>query len=111
MKTGHRIFFSIFYLLAIGVHIYFLGVETDKKWLWHGAYLLTYGLSWWTYFTRLPQRAIIFVAASLFPFFSHVVIGYQHIPALDFMFWVCLLVCIIIPYGYYIHRQYPATGR
>ena len=109
MKIMMRILFSVFFAIAIGVHIYYI-FESDKQPLWwHMIYFVTYGVCWWMIFSKNKNRTLIYAVMSLFPFFTHVYYAVQHSRNFDADFWVCLLVCVILPMGFLWMRYESAT--
>ncbi len=100
MKILIKSLFSLFFAVSIGVHIYY-AIESDSKPLWwHMIYFISYGLCWWMIFSKNKWRSIIYAIASLFPFLSHLYYGYNRLPKLDGIFWVCVLVCVMLPLGF-----------
>lgn len=100
MKVFIKILFSIFFAIAIGVHIYYSIVSDSKPFWWHCVYFITYGICWFMIFSKNKYRSFIYFLISLFPFISHAYYGYKHIPAFDSMFWICVLVCVMLPLGF-----------
>lgn len=99
MNSFIKILFSLFFAIAIGVHIYFVIVPDGKPFWWHCIYYITYAMCWWMLFSKMKHRQFIYTLSAIFPFFSHVYYGYLHLPAMDFMFWICLLVCVMLILG------------
>ena len=100
MKQLIAILFSLFFSIAIGVHIYFVINKDHQPFWWHGLYYITYGVCWWMLFSKNKHRAKIYLLFALFPFITHLYYGYLHFATLDAMFWICILVCFILPLGY-----------
>jgi hypothetical protein len=107
MKKVVQLFFFLFFLVSVGVHIYFLYAETDKKILYHAAYLITYGCCWWAFFTQHGKRLQIYFLMMLFPLLAHLFYAGKHIAEsnYDAMFWVCIAVSVILPAGYIYLRK------
>lgn len=101
MKLILSIIFSIFFVLAIGVHFYFLYEETDKRIIYHTIYIVTYLACWWAIYSKNKHRASIYLIMMLFPFIAHFYYAVKHIldTKIDVMFWVCIVVVIILPLG------------
>jgi hypothetical protein len=51
-------------------------------------------------FSKNSKRQEIFGVVALFPFSTHFCYGYQHMSALDGLFWVCVLVCLLLGLGF-----------
>jgi hypothetical protein len=101
MKLTVNILFSVFFAIAIGVHVYELKVSNTQPFWWHCIYFLTYGVCWWMIFSKNIYRDKIYAFTALFPFITHIYYGYQHMHALDKEFWICLLVCVLLPLGFF----------
>jgi hypothetical protein len=102
-KTNKNIIltvYSIFFIIAIGVHIYEPIIGSAKSIWWHVLYIITYSTCWGMLFSKNANRQAIFGVAGLFPFSTHFYYGYQHLSALDSMFWVCVLVCALLVLGF-----------
>src|SRR4051812_46410148 len=100
MKWLIKSLFSLFFAISIGVHIYYV-IESDHKPLWwHMLYFISYGVCWRMLFSKIKKRSLVYAAMALFPFISHLYYGYNHRISLDGIFWVCLLVCVILPLGF-----------
>jgi hypothetical protein len=107
-KTNRAIIltvFSIFYIIAVGLHIYEPIVGSATPLAWHLLYIITYGACWGLLFSKYPNRQAFFGIAALFPFFAHLYIGYQQLPKLDSTFWICALVCIVSILGYSVIKK------
>ncbi len=100
MKISIKILFSIFFAIAIGVHIYNVIVGDSEPFWWHCIYFATYGFCWLMIFSKDKNRSWIYLLMSLFPFITHAYYGYLHAQKLDTEFWVCLLVCVLLPLGF-----------
>lgn len=100
MKLLINTLLSIFFAIAIGVHVYYVYEGDSEPFWWHCIYFITYGVCWWMLFSKSQQRNLIYLLMSIFPFVTHVYYAYQHASQLDSEFWICLLVCIILPLGF-----------
>ena len=100
MKLLIQILFSIFFIIAIGDHVYELFKNDFNCIWWHLIYFITYGVCWWTFFSDVKSRSLIYLVMAAFPFTTHLYYGIQHALLLDRIFWVCLLVCILLPAGF-----------
>ncbi len=111
MKIFIKILFSIFFAIAIGVHIYYV-IERDSQPIWlHCIYYVTYGTCWWMLFSKNKYNYLIYAAMAVFPFATHLYYGYKHIPAFDAMFWICVLVCLLLPAGFiFVKKEATANG-
>lgn len=105
MKTLVKILFSIFFAIAIGVHVYYVIEPDTKPFWWHCIYFITYGTCWLMIFSKNKYRSLIYAVMSLFPFVSHLYYGYKRIPAFDSMFWICVLVCVMLPLGFFFIKK------
>lgn len=101
MKLLLRILFSIFFAIAIGVHIYYVIESDSKPFWWHCIYFITYATCWMMIFYKNKKRELIYFFMALFPFFTHAYYAYIRIPNLDIEFWICVLVCVILPLGFW----------
>ena len=105
-KTITTVLLSIFFAIAIGIHVKNVIEGGDGKPLWwHGLYFITYGTCWWMIFSKNKLRRWIFAAASVFPFGTHLYYGFQHFSKLDIMFWICVLVCVVLVFGFFEFRH------
>ena len=100
MKPIFKILLSIFFAVAIGVHIYEIATSNDEPLWMHSIYFITYGVCWWMIFSKNKNRSSIYLLMAIFPFITHVYYGYQHINQLDINFWVCIIVCVLLPFGF-----------
>lgn len=100
MNASIKILFSIFFAIAIGVHIHELTVSDAEPLWWHSIYFLTYGVCWWMLFSKNKKRSSIYLLMAFFPFVTHIYYGYLHIKQLDVSFWVCVIVCVLLPLGF-----------
>lgn len=100
MKIIINLLFTIFFAIAIYVHIHSLQVGDDKPVWTHILYIITYGVCWWMLFSGNSSRAIIYAISAIFPFVMHLILGFQHFSAMDELFKTCVLVCIMMPAGY-----------
>lgn len=100
MKRIIQILFSIFFAISIGVHIYYVLHHDNKPFWWHSIYYITYGVCWWMIFSTNKNRSIIYLLMAIFPFATHAYYGYLHIQTLDATFWVCVIVCVLLPMGF-----------
>ena len=105
MKVVFKILLSVFFAIAIGVHIYYVIKPDTQPFWWHLLYYITYGVCWWMLFSKNEYRRAVYVMMALFPFVTHLYYGYQHFPSLDAMFWICLLVCVLLPAGYFLINE------
>lgn len=101
MKQKETIFFSLFFTVAISVHIYYLISEVEKQYLWHLLYFITYGTCWWMLFLKSKLSVWVYGLMACFPFFTHAYFSYKHLHTLDAMFWICILVCIVLSVGFF----------
>ena len=102
MKTLINVLFSIFFIIAIGVHIYNVAIQPDgNPFWWHGIYFITYGICWWMVFSRINYRSLLYASMAIFPFITHFYYGYKHLVLLDSTFWICFIVCILLPLGFF----------
>ncbi len=101
MKLIIRILLSVFFAIAIGVHIYYVLEPDTQPFWWHCIYYITYGTCWWMILSKNKYRILIYSVMMVFPFITHLYYAYKHIPAFDSMFWICLLVCIMLPLGFF----------
>jgi hypothetical protein len=92
--------YSIFFIIAIGVHIYEPIIGSAKPIWWHLLYIMTYGICWGMLFSKNSKRQAIFGVMGLFPFSTHLYYGYQHLSLLDSLFFVCVLVCLLLVLGF-----------
>ena len=96
--------FSLFFIIAIAVHVYYV-IESDGKPLWwHVLYYITYGVCWWAIFTRNKNRLILYCAMALFPFATHFYYAFRHLHPPDVMLAVCILVCVMLVSGFWFIR-------
>ena len=100
MKLLAKIIFSIFFAIAIGTHIYYVFESDTKPFWWHCIYYITYGTCWWMIFSKNKYNSLIYAVMALFPFVTHLYYAYLHFSKLDAEFWICVLVCIILPLGF-----------
>ncbi|MBK9329027.1 MAG: hypothetical protein IPM95_06875 [Sphingobacteriales bacterium] len=107
MKQILKALLSLFFLIAIAVHIYYLYLETDKQYLWHTLYFVTYGACWRMLFSKTKNSILLYFFMMLFPFITHFYFGYRHLikSEINGMFWVCLIVCILLPVGLWVVKQ------
>ncbi len=107
MKHIPKALLSVFFLIAIAVHIYYLYLESDKQYLWHSLYFITYGACWWMLFSKIKNSILLYFSMMLFPFITHFYYGYLHFikAEINGMFWVCLIVCILLPAGLWVVKQ------
>lgn len=101
MKNIISFLLSLFFIIAIGVHIYYVINKDQHSIWWHCLYYLTYGICWWMLFSKKKYNAMIYLLFAIFPFITHLYYAYKHFTSLDAMFWICILVCTILPLGYY----------
>jgi hypothetical protein len=101
MKLILKILLSVFFAIAIGVHIYYVIKPDTQPFWWHLLYYITYGGCWWMLFSKNKYRPAIYVTMALFPFATHVYYGYQHLRQLDTELWVCILTCIMLLLGFF----------
>jgi len=100
MKDIIKILFSIFFAIAIGVHIYYLYIGSTEP-LWkHALYFLTYGTCWYMIYSSNPNSSWIYLLMALFPFAEHAYLGYLLLEELNPEFWVCLVVCFFMIAGF-----------
>jgi hypothetical protein len=99
MKLLVRILFSIFFAIAIGVHVYYVIHRDHEPLWWHAIYFITYGVCWWMIFSDHTHKARVYALMASFPFVTHIYYGMQHASAMDGSFWVCVLVCVLLPLG------------
>ena len=100
MKIAINILFSIFFAVAIWVHIKNVMNGDDKPIWWHVLYFITYGVCWAMIFSKHKSSLLIYGLMAVFPFFTHLYYGFQHFAALDKMFWTCVLVCGFLIWGF-----------
>ena len=100
MKLLANILLSIFFAIAIAVHIYYVMNGDNQPLWWHGIYFVTYGTCWWMLFSKNKYSSLIYAIMALFPFITHVYYGYQHFSQLDAEFWVCILTCVMLLLGF-----------
>ena len=105
MEKIVKIALSIFFAIAIGLHIKYVIDGDNQPFWWHGLYFITYGTCWGMIFSKNSLRSWIFGGMALFPFSTHVIYGYRHFAALDGMFWVCVLVCVLLAFGFFWLRN------
>lgn len=101
MKNIIQFLFSVFFAIAIGVHIYNIYENDHQPLWWHGIYFITYGVCWLMIFSKNKNSSLIYGLMALFPFFTHVYYAYQHAAKLDSEFWICISVCVILPFGFF----------
>ena len=101
MKLLINTLLSVFFAIAISVHVYYVIESDGKPFWWHCIYYITYGTCWWMLFSKNKYRSLIYTGMAVFPFISHVYYGYKHIPAFDSMFWICVLVCLMLCLGFF----------
>jgi hypothetical protein len=99
MKNIINTLFSIFFTIAIGMHIKYLIDGDESSVWWHISYFITYGTCWAIIFSKYKWSYLLFAVMAFFPFSTHIYYGYQHFYALDSMFWVCILVCLLLILG------------
>ena len=109
MKGIVKIVLSVFFAIAIGIHIKDVIDGGDRPFWWHGLYFVSYGVCWWMVFSENKWRAWVFGSMALFPFSTHLYYGYRHFGALDLMFWVCVLVCVLLIFGFFWLRNETLT--
>jgi hypothetical protein len=100
MKRIIQIMFSIFFAIAIGVHLHEISTSNAEPLWWHCIYFLTYGVCWWMIFSKNKNSSSIYLWMAIFPFVTHIYYGYQHLQSLDSSFWVCVIVCVLLPLGF-----------
>lgn len=105
MKSTVKILFSIFFFIAIIFHVYQIIIGDLQPLWWHSLYIITYAGCWLMIFSSNKKRSLIYLVMGLFPFISHAYYAYKSIPKFGGDFWVCCLVCIMIPLGF-IWLQY-----
>lgn len=91
--------FSIFFTIAIGVHIKDVIDGNGKDLLWHSYYFVAYGICWAMIFSKSKWNYLIFALSAIFPFCTHLFYGYQHFPFFDKIFWICVVVCFMLTFG------------
>jgi hypothetical protein len=96
---------SIFFAICIGVHDYEIYKEEPPQYLWHFYYFACYGVCWKMIFSSHKHRQWIYLIMAVFPFSTHLYYGYQHILKLDFEFWICLIVCLLLPIGFFVMKK------
>ena len=94
-----KILFSLFFAVAIGVHVKDVIDGNGKNILWHCYYFVTYGICWAMIFSKYKWNYLIFALSAIFPLITHIYYGYQHFPFLDKLFWVCVIVCCTLTFG------------
>lgn len=99
MKLLARLLFSLFFVIAIGVHVYYVLYPDHKPLWWHALYFLTYASCWRMLFSEHRHSVLIYTLMALFPFITHLYYGWQHSAHPDGVFWVCMAVCIFLPAG------------
>lgn len=106
MERTINILLSIFFAIAIGFHVIAVIQNDGEPFWWHAIYFITYGTAWRMLFSKIYYRKLIYLLMIIFPFSTHLYYGYKHLSALDFMFWICLIVCLILPLGgVWIYRK------
>lgn len=100
-----KLFFSLFFAICFIVHIHEIIIGTPKEWLWHFLYFITYGICWAMFFVKWKNRHLLYGLMALFPFFTHVFYAYRDRNQFNVPFFVCILVCVILPFGYWSLRQ------
>jgi len=94
-----KILFSIFFAVAIAVHIKDVIDGNGKDLLWHCYYFVTYGICWAMIFSKNKWSYLIFSVSAIFPLITHIYYGYQHFPLLDLLFWICVIVFFTLTFG------------
>lgn len=105
MKLFFQSIFSLFFAIAVGVHIYYVMYPDHQPLWWHAIYFVTYGTCWAMIFSKNRKRNLIYALMSIFPFVTHIYYGMQHVNNLDSEFWVCLLVCVLLPAGLLLMKK------
>lgn len=105
MKLFLQFIFSLFFSIAIGIHIYYVIHPDHKPLWWHAIYFATYGICWAMMFSKNKKRSAIYLLMSIFPFVTHLYYGMQHVKKLDGIFWVCVLVCVLLPAGFFLMKK------
>lgn len=99
MKALIQILFSIFFIIAIASHVYFVIVDDGQPFWWHAIYYITYGGCWWMLQMHNKKALAMYIVLAIFPFVTHANIMFQHYPKLDFLFWIGFIVCIMLIFG------------
>ena len=100
MKLLINILLSVFFAIAICVHVYYVLESDGKPFWWHCIYFITYGVCWWMLFSTHKYANIINIIMAIFPFVSHVYYGYKNFALLDTEFWICVLTCTMLVAGF-----------
>lgn len=100
-----KILFSIFFAISIGVHIYDIFKEESPQYLLHFLYFICYGVCWKMIFSSNKHKHLVYLVMAIFPFATHFYIGFQHILKRDFEFWICLVVCVLLPVGFFVMKN------
>jgi hypothetical protein len=66
MKLLINTLLSIFFAIAIGVHVYYVYEGDSEPFWWHCIYFITYGVCWWMLFSKSQQRNLIYLLMSIF---------------------------------------------
>ncbi len=114
MKKFIRIFFTLFFIIAIGTHIYLIIYPDGQSIAWHCLYFITYGICGRMLFSNNTNAAIIYLIAALFPFATHAYGGYQHLIHKDGnypMIIVCIVVCLLLLAGFLWIRKVTADSK
>ena len=92
-----KILLTIYLLLAVLLHVYdFFSGLTEEGLFSHLLHLLSYGLSAFLLWFRLPWNGGLMVLACLYPFGYHLHCALQQ-AAEGEIAWICLLVVLLQP--------------
>jgi hypothetical protein len=95
-----KIFFALFFIPAIGVHVYgLIHPFTDESIPSHIVHVLSYSICFFTLLRPVKFRLLLYCVAAIYPFLYHANCFLTHLLQQDKLTPVCLLVIIMMPLG------------
>lgn len=94
------ILFALFFLPAIGVHVYGLFVPiTQESTVSHIIHIISYSICFIALLRALPYRLLLYSLAAVYPFLFHANCFFTPLLQQQRFNWVCLLVIVMLPLG------------
>lgn len=111
MNTFLKVFFALFLVVCIGVHVYGLFVPfTTESTASHITHLLSYSLCLFALLTKFNIRLAVYFVGALYPFYYHANCAWNTFQAQHTLNIVCWLVVILLPLiGGFIAKENRST--